>query len=149
MISYDEGAEVGYRWFAKTGQKPLYAFGHGLTYSSFAYSDLEVDGRETITASFAVTNTGERRGADVPQLYLTDAAGEPRMRLLGFERVELDPGESRRVTVTADPRLLARYDDDGGNWRIASGPHRIAVGKAADALEIAAETPLDERLFGS
>lgn len=67
-IRYDEGAEVGYRWFAKTGAKPLYAFGHGLCYTSFSYSDLKVSGGETITASFTVANAGTRDGADVPQL---------------------------------------------------------------------------------
>ena len=80
-IEYNEGAEVGYRWFATTGEKPLYPFGHGLSYTTFTYSDLKVDGSETITATFAVTNTGDRAGADVPQLYLTDAAGDARMRL--------------------------------------------------------------------
>src|SRR5262249_54436422 len=111
-IEYNEGAEVGYRWFAKTGAKPLYAFGHGLGYTTFDYSDLVVEGGETVSATFTVTNTGERVGADVPQLYLTRAAGDERMRLLGFERVELQPGESREVTLTADPRLLARFDGE-------------------------------------
>ena len=69
-----------------------------------------------------MTNTGERDGADVPQLYLTTAGRTTtRMRLLGFERVELAPGESRSVTVTADPRLLARYDADAGQWHVAGG----------------------------
>src|SRR5690606_25815026 len=77
-IEYNEGAEVGYRWFARTGEKPLYAFGHGLSYTTFDYADFEAQGGDTIGASFTVTNTGQRRGADVPQLYLTDAAGEPR-----------------------------------------------------------------------
>jgi Fibronectin type III-like domain/Carbonic anhydrase len=77
-------------------------------YTSFDYRDLEVKGSETVTATFTVTNAGKRAGADVAQVYLTDAPGERRMRLLGFERVELTPGASRRVTVTADPRLLAR-----------------------------------------
>src|SRR5262249_20924773 len=107
-IRYEEGAEVGYRWFARTGAAPLYAFGHGLSYTTFAYGDLEVAGGETVTARFTVTNTGARAGADVPQLYLTAAPDGARARLLGFERVELAPGESRRVAVTADPRLLAR-----------------------------------------
>src|SRR5215472_15294213 len=92
-IRYDEGAEVGYRWYAKRGTKPMYAFGHGLSYTTFSYGDLQVSGGETITATFTVTNTGQREGADVPQLYLTDAPGERRMRLIGFERVELRPGE--------------------------------------------------------
>jgi beta-glucosidase len=145
-IRYDEGAEVGYRWFARRGEAPLYAFGHGLGYTTFAYDDLEVDGGETVTATFTVTNTGDREGADVPQVYLTAAAGEERVRLLGFERVALAPGESRRITVTADPRLLARFD--AGQWSIAAGVHRIAVGRAADDLALEAETDLAERRFG-
>jgi beta-glucosidase len=74
-IRYDEGAEVGYRWFANKNEKPLYAFGYGLSYTSFSYSDLKLSGGETITAGFTVTNTGKRDGADVPQLYLTEAGG--------------------------------------------------------------------------
>lgn len=63
-----------------------------------------------MTATFTVTNTGKRAGADVPQVYLTGAGDTKSMRLLGFERVELQPGESKEVTVSADPRLLARFD---------------------------------------
>jgi beta-glucosidase len=148
-ISYDEGAEVGYRWFAKTGAKPLYAFGHGLGYTTFEHGNLEVEGGDTVTATFTVTNTGDRAGADVPQLSLTDAAGEARMRLLGFERVELQPGESREVKLAAEPRLLARFDDDSGHWHIAEGTYTIALGKAADSLSQTAEVELDERLFGA
>jgi beta-glucosidase len=147
-ISYYEGAEVGYRWFAKQHERPLYAFGHGLTYTSFAYSDLKVSGGETITANFMVTNTGDREGADVAQLYLTMAAGNERMRLLGFERVELQPGGSRQLTITADPRLLARFDGDADQWRITAGTYKIAVGKAADAMVLTGEALLAERLFG-
>ena len=120
-IHYDEGAEVGYRWFAQRRVAPLFAFGHGLSYTSFAYSDLELTHGDTVTARFTVANTGERRGADVPQLYLV----EPRMRLLAFERVELDPGESRTLSITAEPRVLDPF---------AGSPYRIAVGKAADQL---------------
>jgi beta-glucosidase len=148
-ISYDEGAEIGYRWYAKTGAKPLYAFGHGLTYTSFDYDDLAIESGETVTATFTVTNTGDRAGADVPQVYLTKAAGHERMRLLGFERVELEPGKSQRVTVAADRRLLSRFDADAGQWRIDAGTYTIAVGRAADALELTAETELAEALFGS
>jgi beta-glucosidase len=111
-IRYDEGAEVGYRWFAKQHTQPLFVFGHGLSYTTFAHSDLRGSGGDTVTATFTVTNTGDREGADVPQLYLTEAAGHERVRLLGFERVELQPGESRQVTVTADP----------GCWPASTGP---------------------------
>ena len=144
-IRYDEGAEVGYRWFARQHAQPLYAFGHGLSYTTFGFSDLAADGGDTITATFTVTNTGQRPGADVPQLYLTSAAGEERTRLLGFERVELQPGESHQVTITTDPRLLARFDGpDGitGSWRTTTGTYRIAVGKSAQDLVLTADTPV-------
>src|SRR5262249_54559693 len=116
-IEYNEGAEVGYRWFAQKNQKPMYAFGYGLSYTTFVYDDFKVEGGETITASFTVRNTGKRDGADVPQVYLTAAPNERRLRLLGFERVELKPGESVHVTVTADPRVLARFDGKKQQWR--------------------------------
>ena len=148
-IDYNEGAEIGYRWFAKTGARPMYAFGHRLSYTTFEYSDLEVEGGDTVTATFTVANTGGRPGADVPQVYLTEAAGDTRVRLLGFERVDLEPGESRRVTVTADPRLLARFDTDAGRWRTSEGAHTIAVGRNAQDLVLDAKATLGERAFGT
>ncbi|MGD9537317.1 MAG: beta-glucosidase [Alphaproteobacteria bacterium] len=148
VIDYHEGAEVGYRWLAKTGGKPLFALGHGLSYTSFSYAGLELTGGDAVTASFTLTNTGDRAGADVPQLYLTDAPGEPRMRLLGFERVELQPGETRTVTITADPRLLARFDEKARQWRIAEGLHRFALARSAADIVLAADLPLGGRLFG-
>jgi beta-glucosidase len=144
-IEYTEGAEVGYRWFARQHQQPLYAFGYGLSYTTFDYSNLQVEGGDTITATFTVTNTGQRPGADVPQLYLTAAAGEERLRLLGFQRVELQPGQSCPVAITADRRLLARFDGpDGvtGRWRIAEGTYQIAVGRSAHDLVLTAGTPM-------
>ncbi len=102
----------------------------------------------TITASFSVLNIGDRDGADVPQLYLTAAAGEQRMRLLGFERVELGPGETRRVTIEADPRLLAGYDGRAASWRITPGRYLVAVGASATALRLTAEVELTGRAFG-
>jgi beta-glucosidase len=84
----------------------------------------------------------------VPQLYLTAGPDGERLRLLGFERVELARGEARTVTVAADPRLLARYDAEAGRWRIAGGTHRVALGRAADDLVLAAEVELSERRFG-
>lgn len=146
-LRYNEGAEVGYRWFTRTGARPLYPFGHGLGYTSFAYSELAVAGGETITARFTVTNTGERDGADVPQLYLTEAARESRKRLLGFERLQLRPGESRRVTVTADPRLLARFNARDGRWHIGRGLYRVALGRSAEDLALKAGASLAEQAF--
>jgi beta-glucosidase len=147
-IRYVEGADVGYRWFAKQGHTPMFAFGHGLSYTHFEHCDLTVAGADTVTASFTAVNTGGRAGADIPQLYLTAAPGERRMRLLGFERIYLEPGESRRVTIEADRRLLARYDDALGCWRIAEGGYAVAVGASAAALELTADVKLAGRVFG-
>ena len=147
-IHYSEGADVGYRWFARTGRTPMFAFGHGLSYTRFEYDDLVVTGGDTVNATFTVVNTGDRDGADVPQLYLTAAAGERRLVLLGFERIELAPGATGRVTIEADPRLLARYDGSVGSWRIEPGAYSVAVGASAVALRLAAEVELAGRTFG-
>ncbi len=147
-ICYHEGAEVGYRWFAKRGFLPIFAFGHGLSYTSFEYSDLEVTGGDTVTAGCTVANTGERTGADVAQLYLTAAPVGQRLRLLGFERVELEPGESRRVVIEADPRLLARYDGRVGCWRIDCGGYALAVGCSAVQPKLTDIVELSGRTFG-
>ena len=147
-IMYDEGADLGYRWFAKTGATPLYAFGHGLSYTTFRYSDLHIEGGESITATFTVTNTGTREGADVPQLYLIQTPSEKRMRLLEFERVELGPGESRVVSLTADPRLLARFDSAKHQWRIDQGSHVVAMSRSAGAPVATGQAKLHGRYFG-
>ena len=100
-----------------------------------------------------MANTGKLEGADVPQVYLTAATGERRMRLLGFERVELAPGASKTVTIKADPRLLARFDGKNGlgQWRITEGTYRVALGRSAGDLAervLTVETPLTARVFG-
>jgi beta-glucosidase len=100
-------------------------------------------------ASFTVTNTGTRDGADVAQLYLTEAAGDKRVRLLGFERVELRAGESRSITLTADARLLARFETQEGHWRIAQGTYRVALGTSAVSPVLVASASLSARLFGN
>lgn len=147
-VHYHEGAEVGYRWFARAGRQPLFSFGHGLSYTDFAYDGLQISGDETVTATFTVTNTGTRDGDDVPQIYLVEGAGDRRMRLLGFERVSLRPGESTRVTVRADARLLARFQASSGCWRIGAGRYHVALGRSATDLRLYAETTLGEREFG-
>jgi beta-glucosidase len=95
---------------------------------------LKVKGGKTLSVSFDVHNTGKRAGADVPQVYLISAAGKPLRRLIGWDKVWLAPGERQRVTLEADPRLLARFDVSAHGWRIAAGEYRVTVGKsAADA----------------
>lgn len=142
-VKYQEGSDVGYRWYERQGNKPLFAFGHGLSYTSFTYAQPQVTGGKKLTVSFTVTNTGQRAGADVPQLYVTrDGSGKP-MRLAGFQRVTLNPGESRRVTLTAEPRILADYDTSLPGWRIAGGSYRVAIARDATDRSMTLTTTLD------
>ncbi|WP_197410520.1 beta-glucosidase family protein [Arthrobacter sp. EPSL27] len=147
-ITYNEGSDVGYRWFARTGHRPLFAFGHGLSYTRFEYADLSVTHRGVVRAEFTITNAGQRRGADVPQLYLLEEPAGPRMRLLGFERVDLEPGESRTVTLDVDPRLPASFDTDRGQWHISAGSYRLALGHSAGNYALEADVTLPEKWFG-
>lgn len=147
-VNYSEGSDVGYRWFAKTGHQPLFPFGHGLSYTRFDYAALEVKDLGGVRAEFTVTNAGTRPGADVPQLYLLEGPAGPRTRLLGFERVELEPGESRAVTLDVDPRLLASYETDRGQWHVQAGSYRLALGHSAGNCTLEADVSLAESWFG-
>ncbi len=147
-MDYSEGSDVGYRWFAKTAAPPMFAFGHGLSYTSFEYRDLTVHGGHTVTAEFTVVNTGDRAGADIPQLYLTAGPGGQQLRLLGYQRIALEPAESCRVGVEADPRLLARYDGNAGSWRIDGGSYAVALSASAAQPELTADLELSARAFG-
>lgn len=130
-VDYIEGADVGYRWYEKKGEKPLFPFGYGLSYTSFAYRNPVVTGGKTLTVTVDVVNTGKRAGADVAQIYVArDGSDEP-MRLAAFKRVMLKPGESRRVTLTAEPRILADYDTGLPGWRITAGQYRVAIARDA------------------
>ncbi len=135
-VVYSEGADVGYRRFATSGQKPLFPFGYGLSYTRFAYSNLKVAGGDTLTIDFDVANTGARAGKDAPQVYLTGAAGKTLQRLIGFEKVALAPGETRHVTVTADPRLLGAFDAKANRWSLTGGDYQVAVGASSADLAL-------------
>jgi beta-glucosidase len=130
------GSDVGYRWYARQGTEPLFPFGFGLSYTTFSYGKLEVRGGQTLTMSFDVTNTGSRSGADVPQAYLTSAAGSRVLRLIGFNRLELAPGETRRVTMVADRRLLGAFDTARHGWNLRDGEYTIGVGSSATMLTL-------------
>ena len=128
--NYDiEGSDVGYRWFARTQAKPLFPFGYGLSYTSFAASGLKVDG---LKASLTVANTGAKAGATVAQLYLVSRNGAAKQRLVGFARVDLAAGASQNVSLTIDPRLLADWKN--GGWSLAGGDYAFALGEDAAHL---------------
>jgi beta-glucosidase len=145
--NYDiEGAAVGYKWFDQKGHKPLFAFGHGLSYSTFGYSDLKTSvAGDTLTVSFKVTNTGKTAGKDVPQVYVGPKGGsgwEAPRRLGGFKKVDLAPGASTTVSVTVDPRLLATFDSKAKAWTIAAGAYEVSLGASSRDLGAKADVTL-------
>lgn len=145
-VRYEEGKDVGYRWFARHGIKPLFPFGHGLSYTDFVISDLKVQtSGDAPSVRFTVTNIGKRAGAAVPQVYLTDRPSGPDQRLLGWDRIELAPGQSRTVTVKMEPRILANWDDACHCWHIPAGRYAIAVGQSAAALDARSTMSLTDR----
>jgi beta-glucosidase len=146
-LNYTEGANVGYRWFEAQNLTPLFPFGYGLSYTTFRFSKLVVQGGATLTASFDVTNGGMRAGKAVAQVYAEPPQGPVRAvrRLIGWSKVELAPGETRHMSVTADPRLLAQYDVPTRTWRVAAGNYLVSLcGSSADPATYA-WMRLDER----
>ncbi len=146
-VSYQEGADVGYRWYAKRGATPLFPFGYGLTYTRFAYSHLKVAGGATLTVSFDVTNSGKVAGADVPQLYVTPPAAGAVARLAGFQRVTLAPGETRHVTLTAERRVISSWSDTARDWHLAAGRYVVAIGRHAGDATLTSVAMLGEQSF--
>jgi beta-glucosidase len=136
-VHYDEGAEVGYKWFQAEHKTPLLPFGFGLSYTSFAFSALSVDSGAK-TARFTVRNTGTRAGTEIAEVYVTLPKGsdETFQRLAGFARITLDPGKSQTVTVPIDPRVLQTYDEAAARWNVAPGDYGVLVGPSSDHLPL-------------
>jgi beta-glucosidase len=143
-VVYSEKLEMGYRWYDAQREAPLFPFGYGLSYTSFAFSHLNVTpahGRVTVEAD--VTNTGSRSGAEVAQVYVTfpAAAGEPPRQLKAFAKVHLRPGERRHVRLTLDQRAFAMWDSAAQNWTTVTGRYRVSVGDSSRDLPLSA--PVD------
>jgi beta-glucosidase len=147
-IEYSEGAAIGYKWYDLKGYKPLFAFGHGLSYTTFRLSNLQPRLENgSLKVGFTITNTGSLPGKAVGQVYVEPAdwraAGwEAPKRLGGFVKQPLSPGESKSVEVTVDPRLLATYEAAGDMWTIKPGSYRIMLGQASDDLPVVATLTL-------
>lgn len=144
VVDYDEGLFVGYRHYDAANIKPAYPFGHGLSYTSFRFSDLRVKravrgsnarerGGPTVTVK--VTNTGRRSGVAVPQLYLslpaTGAVPQPPKALKGFERIKLAPGRSKRVRFRLNRRAFSHWDVGQNRWERSPGCARVLVGRSS------------------
>ncbi|NUS09244.1 MAG: beta-glucosidase, partial [Nonomuraea sp.] len=143
-VVYGEGRYVGYRHHDTLGTEVAYPFGHGLTYTRFAYSGLEVSetGPNSWDVSFTVTNTGDRHGQEVAQLYVAfeeERPSRPRHELRAFAKVGLEPGASERVRLTLGPRDLAQWSVTRGDWRIDAGTFVVEVGASSRDIRLRAE----------
>jgi len=135
---------VGYRGYEHNKVEPLFPFGYGLSYTTFKFSNLEVKDLSTSSVpkyevSFDVTNTGKRAGAEVAQVYISDAHSSvprPAKELKGFVKVSLNPGESKRVSMPLDVRSLAYYDVGGKDWRAEAGTYGVLVGSSSQDIEL-------------
>ena len=139
IVTLDEGLAVGYRWYDSREKSPAYEFGYGLSYTAFEYSGLKTNG--DLSVEFELANTGEREGTEVAQLYLEfpASASEPAKRLAGWARVELAPGERRRVRIVPDPYSLSVWDTAAGAWRQPAGRYRLHVGASSRNLPLTQE----------
>ena len=137
---------MGYRYYEKKQLPVRYAFGHGLSYTQFSYADLHLDrdamlDTDTLQVSFSVTNTGKRVGKEIAQVYVRDVASSvprPVKELKEFVKVDLQPGESRRVTVKLNKRSFAFYHVGLADWYAESGEYEILVGSASDDIRLRA-----------
>jgi beta-glucosidase len=166
QIAYSEGLYVGYRGYEKRNIKPLYAFGYGLSYTSFKYSDLDISpaeqnalaqasfpeskaGEELVNVTFTVTNTGKLAGAEIAQLYVgqeNPTIDRPIKELKGFKRVYLLPGESKTVTLPLNLRSFAYWDEATRKWVAPAGTYNLWVGAASDDIELKSKFTLSNRL---
>jgi beta-glucosidase len=128
--NYTEGLKVGYRWYDAQNKDPLFSFGFGLSYTSFSYSQLKVTPGKPVQGSFVVKNTGPRAGAEVAEVYLglPASANEPPKRLVAWEKVQLDPGQSRTVTVSLEPQFMSIFNVEKDAWDLLPGDYLVFAG---------------------
>jgi len=136
--AYAEKLKIGYRWYDSQKIKPLFEFGYGLSYTHFSYSDLLVtrDANHNLTVAFSVRNDGAVAGAEVPQVYLgINDKDEPPMRLVGWNKITLQPGQSQHVTLTLSPSMQSVWDIVSNNWRWVSAS-RVYVGASSRDIRL-------------
>lgn len=155
QITYDEGAAIGYKWYDRKAYQPLFAFGHGLSYTNFALSHLTAHraGR-AIRVRFLIRNSGKREGKGVGQVYIAPAdwrtAGwEAPKRLGAFAKAALRPGQTKAIDVMIDPRLLAIYEEAGDKWHIRAATYRLMLGQASDALTESVKVTLPDQVWSA
>ncbi|MEA4939348.1 MAG: glycoside hydrolase family 3 C-terminal domain-containing protein [Christensenella sp.] len=146
-LLYEEGIFVGYRYYEKKELAPLFAFGHGLSYTAFEYSALRLSNEQvqlpqTLNVSFTVTNTGSMRGGEVPQLYVADKHSRlprPPKELKHFTKIYLEPGESTEIVFKLNERDFAYYDPAFSSWVVDSGTFELIIGSSSQDVRLRAD----------
>src|SRR5271157_1758664 len=146
-VYYEEGILVGYRWFDARGIEPLFPFGHGLSYTTFAYDNLQatpasVAGDDSVKVTVDVTNTGTRAGAEIVQLYLQDvdaSVERPPKELRGFQKLFLAPGEAQTAAFELSTRDLSFWDEVASGWKAEPGTFKILVGTSSRDIRLEGE----------
>jgi beta-glucosidase len=138
QVTYDEGVKVGYKWYDAEKKPVLFPFGHGLSYTTYSYSNLKVEPGKTPRVTFMVKNTGKRAGAEVAEIYasLPASAAEPPKRLVGWSKVTLKPGESKEVTVEIEPKYLSIFNVEQNGWQLLPGEYGFMVGGSSQNLPL-------------
>ncbi len=149
-VNYGDKLMVGYRYWTTTGKHPLFPFGFGLSYTTFSFAKLSVPASaasgSTVTVGFDVTNTGKIAGAEVAQLYVSDPSAKvqrPERELKGFEKVRLNPGETKHVSLSLDARAFSYWDENAHKWTIDPGKFTILVGDSSENTPLKADLTLN------
>ncbi|MDI7776459.1 glycoside hydrolase family 3 protein [Asticcacaulis sp. EMRT-3] len=154
-VTYDEGAAIGYKWYDVKGFTPMFAFGHGLSYTRFAVSDAKASvADDLITVSGTLANTGKVAGKGLVMAFVApdnwQAAGwEAPKRLGGFSKLDLAPGAQKSFSLTVDPRLLATWEASDNSWHIKAGTYHVRLGQASDALPVTVDVTLTDKVWSA
>jgi beta-glucosidase len=141
---YDEGLKVGYKWYDAENKLPLFPFGFGLSYTTFAYSDVKATSGDGLIVNFKVKNTGKRAGEEIAQVYLTlpASAQEPPKRLVGWSKIALQPDEQKEVTVKVEALMLSVFNVDKDAWEIVPGDYKVWAGPSSRELPLSTSLQL-------
>jgi len=144
QTTYDEKLQVGYKWYDAQNKAVLFPFGFGLSYTSFAYSDLKVSTDNELSVTFTVKNTGTRAGTEIAQVYasLPASAGEPPKRLIGWARVELAAGASQQITLSIPRDRLTIFDEATNSWKLVPGSYTVLAGSSSRDLPLTQSVPM-------
>ena len=145
QTTYDEKLKVGYAWYDAEKKAVLFPFGFGLSYTTYAYSDLTVKSSDGLTVSFTVKNTGDRAGTEIAEVYasLPEAAGEPPKRLIGWARVALAAGEAKTVSIPVERDRLTVFDEGTDGWKLVPGNYTVLAGGSSQELPLSGQIVLN------